>query len=112
MGVALQSPRTTAHRWILGECDYATRPIVSIEKSYAPGGIQRAADGSDAAFSQAGGNDGSVDARHRSRIPAPLRLDLRINQRLARSQKTRARVRYIEEVVASRQERPARTTDR
>ena len=78
IGVALQSPRTTAHRRILGGCDHATRPIVSIEKSYAPGGIQRAADGSDAAFSQAGGNDGSVDARHRSRIPASLRLDLQI----------------------------------
>ncbi len=44
MGVALQSSRTTAHCWILGGCDHATWPMVSIEKSDATGGIQRAPD--------------------------------------------------------------------
>ena len=84
MGVALQSSRTTAH-WILGRCDHATWPMVSIEKSDATGGIQRAADRSDAAFSPAGRNHGRLDARHRSGIPTSLRLDVRINQRLART---------------------------
>ena len=59
--------------------------MVSIEKSDAAGGIQRAADRSDAAFSPAGRNHGRLDARHRSGIPTSLRLDLRINQRLART---------------------------
>ncbi len=83
IGVALQSSRTTAHSSILGECDHATWPMVSIEKSDATGGIQQAADRSDAAFSPSGRDHGRLDARHRSGVPTSLRLDLRINQRLA-----------------------------
>lgn len=85
IGVALQSLGERRHSWILGGCDHATWPMVSIEKSDATGGIQRAADRSDAAFSPAGRNHGRLDARHRSGIPTSLRLDLRINQRLART---------------------------
>ncbi len=85
IGVALQSSRTTAHSSILGGCDHATWPMVSIEKSDATGGIQRAADRSDAAFSPAGWDHGRLDARYRTGIPTSLRLDLRINQRLPRT---------------------------
>ncbi len=85
MGVALQTSRTTAHCWILGGCDHATWPMVSIEKSDATGGIQQAADRSDAAFSPTGRDHGRLDARYRSGVPTSLRLDLRINRRLART---------------------------
>ncbi len=77
MRVALESSRTTVHSWTIEGGDHATWPMVSSEKSDATGGIQRAADRSDAAFSPAGRNHGRLDARHRSRIPTSLRLDLR-----------------------------------